>query len=202
MSNKDSEPIQAYPLQWPHHLTRSKRKKRSRFKAGRSASDGRSKFVAAVQGIRAELRRHGAKNVVISSNVPLRLDGLPRASFKRPDDTGVAVYFYLNNDTRVIACDAWLSVTENMHAIFLSLENIRALERWECSDIMKSAFAGMRALPESATPSSWRQILGVCSTSGFKEVKSAWRSRAKQAHGDELYVINDAWESAKREFGI
>lgn len=195
-----TDPVEAYPLQWPSHLARTKKPKRSRFKSGRSASDGRSKFVTAVRGIQTELSRHGAKNIIVSSNVPLRKDGLPRASFRSPDDRGIAVYFFVNGDTSVIACDAWLSVTENLHAIYLSLQSIRGLERWGCTDIMKSAFAGLKALPESATPSSWRQILGVSESASYEEVKATWRTRAKEASGDELYVVNDAWQSAKREF--
>ena len=43
----------------------------------------------------AELRRFGASNIVISSNVPTGRGGLPLASAKRVDDAGVAVYFTL-----------------------------------------------------------------------------------------------------------
>ncbi len=53
----------------------------------------------------AELRRFGAKDVVLSTSVPLRLDGLPLAAARQPDDPGVAVYFSLTGDmTTTLIC--------------------------------------------------------------------------------------------------
>ena len=48
----------------------------------------------------AELRRFGASNIVVSSNVPTGRGGLPLASAKRVDDAGVAVYFTLKGKER------------------------------------------------------------------------------------------------------
>jgi hypothetical protein len=39
-----------------------------------------------------ELRRLGATNIVVSTNVPVKADGLLYADNKRLDDPGIAVY--------------------------------------------------------------------------------------------------------------
>ena len=197
--------MEAYPLSWPLHIPRNKSPKRSRFKhTQRHASDRKSRFVHARDGVYNELRLLGAKSVVISSNVPLKLDGQPRASFKTPDDKGVAVYFMISDEQKVIACDMWDSLTDNLHAIHLSIAAIRGLERWKCSNIINSVFAGdgFRALPESATPSTWRGVLGVATDANLSEVKQAYRSLVKRSSNEELYIVNDAWEAAKREFAL
>lgn len=196
---KEINNIDAHPLAWPGHIPRTKRPKDSRFKSSRSSYDGRSKFVAAKEGVISELRRLGAKSIVISSNIPLRLDGQPRASFRTPEDIGIAVYFVLDGEMKVIACDAWNRITDNLHAIYLSIQALRGLDRWGCSDILRSAFAGFRALPESATPSSWRQVLGAGSGDDYNKVRDRYRTLVKRARGEELYAINAAWHSAKQE---
>jgi len=191
--------VSAYPLSWPQHIKRTRYPKHSRFSRTRRSYDGKSKFAAARDGIYDELAKLGAKNVIISSNIPLRQDGQPRASYKKPTDVGVAVYFTLHNEIKVIACDNWYRLVDNIHAIWLSIQAIRGLDRWACSDILKSAFAGFRALPESATPSSWRAILGVDPGEGFDVVKARYRHLVKIAVGEKLYILNDAYEAAKRE---
>jgi len=54
-----------------------------------------------------ELDRLGEKNIIISTNLALRNDGLPRANQKMPDDAGVAVYFTLKNEQKCFPCYKW-----------------------------------------------------------------------------------------------
>ena len=84
-----NDTAQAYPLQWPAGWPRTpsaKRETDSRFggKGGLTMGRARDQLVA-------ELHRLGAGSIVISSNVPLRPDGLPYAETRRLDDPGVAV---------------------------------------------------------------------------------------------------------------
>jgi hypothetical protein len=46
-----------------------------------------------------ELRLASGKDVVVSSNVPLRSDGLPYAQSGRLEDPGIAAYFKYNKKT-------------------------------------------------------------------------------------------------------
>ena len=75
--------IQAYPLQWPVGYPRTKVPAHSKFNCT---------FYAAMTGVMDEVRKLGGKQLVISTNVPLRRDGLPRSG-QMPKDRGVAVYF-------------------------------------------------------------------------------------------------------------
>ena len=55
---------EAYPLQWPHGWQRTKRPERARF--------GEHSLAYARDMAIAELERLGAKNIIISTNIPLR----------------------------------------------------------------------------------------------------------------------------------
>ncbi len=79
----------AYPLQWPAGWKRSGQQRNSPF--------GNHSVARATDRILAELGRKpigcSAHDVVISTNVELRMDGLPRSNRRPPEDSGVAVYF-------------------------------------------------------------------------------------------------------------
>jgi hypothetical protein len=102
--------ITAYPLTWPPHLPRTPNNKRS-------LASYRAGFVKARDELLNELRLFGADDVVISSNIPLRKDGLPGANFKEPPDPGISVYFRIAKQSHAICCDAWDKVKDNLRAI-------------------------------------------------------------------------------------
>jgi hypothetical protein len=58
-------------------------------------------------GLLHEVCLLGATNVVISTNVPTRGDGLPYSDERRLDDPGVAVYFTFNKEQVVMCCPVW-----------------------------------------------------------------------------------------------
>lgn len=134
----------------------------------------------------AEIKRLGGSNAVISTNIPLRNDGLPYAKFKKLEDTGVAVYFQYNQEQVVFACDQWESVEENMQAIRKSIEAIRGLERWGVSDMLRRMFTGFRALPETAgqNGSAWWEVLGLHPECTMEELRKTYRTLAAQTHAD------------------
>jgi hypothetical protein len=86
-----------YPLHWPHGRERTPPNRRSKapFHATRTTGGGwkaRSdlSFSAARDRLMAELDRVGARSAVLSTNLELRLDGLPRGG-TAPEDPGVIV---------------------------------------------------------------------------------------------------------------
>lgn len=99
------------------------------------------------------------ENITISSDIPLRSDGLPRADRGEPSDPGVAVYFKLDGRDLSFACDSYVHVRDNLRALALTIEALRGIQRWGASDLMDRAFRGFAALPEKAT-SPWRETLG------------------------------------------
>src|SRR5689334_21722729 len=100
--------IEAYPLYWPAGWKRTRSSARSKFKTG---------FGAACQFLLWEIERMGGHRPIISSNVPLRNDGLPRANMPEPQDRGVAVYFKYQGKDMVFACDQYHKTCDNIYAI-------------------------------------------------------------------------------------
>ena len=95
---------------------------------------------------------HG--DAIISTNVPLRLDGTPRSNQPEPIDPGAAVYWRSRGQkqTKVMAVDRYDRVADNLAAIAATLNAMRAIERHGGAQILKRAFQGFRALPASTTP--------------------------------------------------
>ncbi len=154
-----------------------------------------------------ELQLLKAYKVIISSNVPLRRDGLPYANYRQPEDPGVAVYFQLNKP-HVLACDHWNCVKDNLRAIGLHVAAIRGIERWGVGSV-EQAFTGYQALPESSSDNSahksWWIVLQVDPGATPAQIKEAYRALARKHHpdvngnGDQMATINRAWEEAQRE---
>jgi len=116
---------EAYPLAWPEGWLRTapfKRSPNSRFN---------TTFDRARSELMNELRLLGAKNVVISSWLPLRRDGMPYADQARRSltDPGVAVYFTFKGKQMVMARDAYTNVHDNLRSIGLGIAHLRGLER-------------------------------------------------------------------------
>jgi len=99
----------------------------------------------------------GRDDVVISTNVPTRLDGLPRRD-RVPSDPGAAVYWRKGKQTRCMAIDRCDRVEDNLAAIAATLEAMRAIERHGGAEILDRAFTGFVALPSLE---QWFQVLGV-----------------------------------------
>lgn len=192
---------EAYPLTWPANKRRTPAHKvqRSQFSPSNRPTE--------VANIQSEIRRLGGRNVVVSSNLRLRSDGLPYARDRAPTDCGVAVYFDLNGP-KCFACDRWMTIEENLRAIFKSIEAIRGLERWGSKEFVDAAFTGFAALPAPEAKRPWREVLGISPDrlATTEDIISAWRSAAKVAHPDmtggsvdAMAEVNDAKERGLQE---
>lgn len=198
-------PADAYPLTWPVGWQRTPpgRIERSRY----STSLGR-----AMAHLRNELKLFGARDVVLSSNLPLRRDGLPYSNVAQPRDCGIAVYWTMpprNGQPAkpmVMACDQWAKVEENVHAIGLSVAAMRQIQRAGASTILERAFAGFAALPAGV---SWRDVMGFKpgETPTLEQLKAMHRVLVLQNHPDRggsaeaMVRINTAMDRAKVELG-
>lgn len=207
--------VERYPLTWPLHIKRTEDPKRARFgikddkgwKKELSISEARKRLLSEIDKITkpGHSWRVPPDSIIISSNIQVRLDGLPYSNRKNPDDTGVAVYFDLDGDTQCFPCDKWDRVADNIAAIALHIGAMRGIERWGVSDL-KTAFAGFKALPESSSTQDWWKVLEVNQNSTFDEVVNAYRRLSKKYHPDlgdttgRFYLINEAYEKAKKQF--
>jgi len=204
--------ITRHPLTWPEGQSRTPRWMRQ------SSSKFRTSFAKARDQLLAELRRLGVEDdedVILSTEIPTRLDGLPYAN-RAPtsDDPGVAVYWTARDGKPMaMACDNYDKVIGNLRGITLTLEAMRAIERHGGTDLMNKAFAGFQALPaEGQTGSSpWYVTLGFERAPGtFDTVKSKYRQMILDvkrsgndsgvAHESEVQ-INLAMQAAREHFG-
>lgn len=187
----------AFPLYWPEGVKRTTYRTRSKFK---------TTLGAAREELLNELKLLRAGMVVVSTNLPLRSDnGLFRIDDRKLTDPGVAVYFRLKNQPRAMSCDRWDDLASNIHALALSIEAMRGLERWGSSDMVERVFTGFTALPPAET--DWRAVLGGYEAHGLAGVRSRYRALALEAHPDRggtteaMARLNAAMEAAERELG-
>lgn len=188
--------MEAYPLYWPEGWSRTRHREPSRFKTG---------FGAARNLLFAEMNRMGAAKIILSTNVPLRNDGLPRANMK-PDggDSGVAVYFQRKGKPMVFACDKYYEACDNIYAIAKTIDAMRGIERWGASDMMERAFMGFKALNSDNAGDSWWSILGCDASSGPDEIDAAYKRKVREVHPDlggsneAMTKVNLARDQARR----
>lgn len=201
-----------FPLSWPTGWKRTApgARQRARFKTNRSDPTtyrgfGRLTVAEAMGRLTIELDRLGAAAVLLSSNVNIRLDGLPRSGQAEPQDPGVAVYFGLRGKPRCLACDRWTRAADNIASIAAHVAAIRAVDRYGVGTL-DQAFAGYSQLPPAAT--EWWIVLGVRADSGREAILDAHRSLAFKHHPDrggsaELMArINGARDEGLRFAGM
>lgn len=199
----------SYPLQWPEGW------KRTPDHARRMYGPFKTTFDRARAQLVAEVKRLGGRDLVISSWLAIRNDGMPYAdqARRRIDDPGVAIYFTKNNRQMVMARDAFASVHDNLRSIGLAIEHLRGLERHGGATMMDRAFEGFAALPPPENfqrERPWREVLGMGEMTGPNELmlqlaEGIYRKKAKNLHADAggdhdaMAELNRAIEEARRE---
>jgi hypothetical protein len=153
-----------------------------------------------------ELQLLPAQNVVISTNIALRQDGLPYSVQKRIDDPGVAVYFTFKKKPMVMACDRYETVAGNLRSLGLAVDAMRQLDRHGGGTMMERAFQGFAAIAPPAWKKPWREVFGV-KPDWRGDLTALYREKAKLRHPDSggsdvlMAELNVAYEEAKRERG-
>jgi hypothetical protein len=186
--------IDAYPLCWPPSFPRTMTRRRAVFKP--------IGFDTARRQLFRELHLMKATDLILSTNIPLRQDGMPYAGAaeKRITDPGVAIYFKWRGAQRALACDKWERIEHNLHALELTIAAMRGLERWGASAVLERAFTGFTALP---APAQWWDVLGVQPDDDLAVMEAAYRRKMKEAHPDlggtegQASTLNWAIEKAR-----
>ena len=195
--------VEAFPLSWPEGWERKENndyRKVAQFTV--SMARARDELIAEIHRL---CRRYRDPLIVLSTNVSLRLDGLPYASQKAPEDPGAAVYFRYMDSQRVFACDIFRRVEHNIRAIGKTIEAIRGIERWGASDMPERAFTGFEALP---APDDWRKVLQVSPDAPWDTVRNVYMSKRAQNHPDrggdpdEFDRIMKAYRQAEQEWNV
>jgi len=235
--------VPAYPLQWPPGWRRTEKGARTtaRFskqeRQTRTAGDGtRSSWTQnkpltiadAVKRVREVLTLMGVgdDDLVISSNLALRLDGMPRSAQAEPADPGVAVYWRDRGATLSMAIDRYDRVADNLAAVAATLDGMRVIERHGGAEILDRAYQGFTALPSpDSTPwfvefgfDSRETVMSMAQHDAGEEmrpvkdvlfdiVKRAYQRRRRETHPDgggtdyEFQRTERAWEQFKTEEG-
>ena len=203
-----------YPLCWPPGWPRTKPadRKAAAFRSTRETSYGPRgddlSMKDATERLERELRRLRAADWMLSTNVELKQDGLPYARRRRPEDPGTAVYFKLRGgaEQKVLACDRWNRVEDNIGAVAAHIQALRGMERWGVGTV-EQAYAGYKALPEAAEK-PWHDVLGIPPDAPLHTAQNAYRRLAKLHHPDtdtgdtaRFQEINEAWRQCRNAHG-
>lgn len=191
--------VDAFPLCWPQGWPRTTNRQSSPYEV---TEFGKNRDLVLASLLKVAPRR----DVVISTNVPLRGDGLPYGTGPKPQDPGVAVYWMRGGKPQVIACDRWYRIGENARAIWYALESLRQLERCGASQVIERAYAGFAALPAANRTKPWREVLGFSEGPVWEdEIEARYRELARIHHPDHggdtarMTEINGAYREARAE---
>ena len=142
------------------------------------------------------------ESVIISTNMPTRIDGGIRADARRPDDVGVAVFWTDADDRRkCMAADHYDTVGDNLAAVAATLEALRAIERHGGARLLDRAFTGFAALPAPTGP-RWWAVFGVDQNEKNDAVRDVYRTMRGRGTDADQARVNVAWDQFKAERGL
>lgn len=196
MAFDQDETDKRYPLCWPAGWKRTNFRTHSQFRIGESRS---------LRDLEYEVDRLGGEDLIISTNMSLRRDGLPYASQKHVEDPGVAVYFKMDGKDVTMAADQYVEIGDNYRAIGKTIECLRGIKRYGASDLLERAFMGFTQITHVPEP-EWWQVLGYEERIfSLNMVRDRFHKLAKKHHPDVggnlemMKLINAAWAKAQAD---
>lgn len=170
MLNATFRPIRA----WPGPPTKD-RESSGRFKAGLTSTYNLLEF---------ELGQLGAREIIVQLDLEhrdIRNDGWPRSE-ARPRSPGVIVSFETQTGTLTFACDRYNRWEANLRAIGLTLEALRAVDRYGATKAGQQ-YAGFRAIPAQtgatlSTEEAAAVVAGYSQVSAARVLSSSGNARA------------------------
>ena len=197
---------EAFPLDWPDGWPRTPESKRESDRRFGSNVYGLT-VARSFDQLVAELLRLGARDIVVSSNIPLRRDGQPLSERARLGDPGVAAYFMLKKKAQVMPVDRFVSVAGNMRSLTLAIKAMRQLELHGGGVMMERAFTGFAAIAPPDWKKPWREVFGV-KPDWRGDITALYRTKAKMRHPDSggsttlMAELNVAFAEAKRDLNL
>lgn len=188
------------PLLWPNQQARTRPVDR------RDAS-----FQVDIRRAFSELVRNldllGTSDVIITTDLPVRRDGTLYADIAEPNDIGVSVFFDRKTKPFAIACDTFRKVRHNLRAIGLTIDALRAIQRYGATSMLEQAFTGFAALPPPQAEEPWWEVLGVMRVATPEVIKDSFRKLANVHHPDKggdaelMKRVNKAFAEAMLQAG-
>jgi hypothetical protein len=134
----------------------------------------------------------------------------PHARKRKSGQAALALHISLFQQDYALACDKWFYLEHNLYAIYLSLRNLLAIERYGVASLSEllsglrgntPSTAGFSTLRPAANSEDWRSILGLGATASLEDAHAVYRSRVKSAANDQeaLLKLNLAMESARKQ---
>jgi hypothetical protein len=211
-----------YPLTWPSGWKRtpSAQRKSAKFSKRIHKSSGSGEtykswsnkgevtIAEGTQRVLEQLRALGVRDgdAIISTDLKVRLDGLPYSGQREPENPGVAVYWKRGKETqhKAMAIDQYTRIADNLAAIAATLDAIRAIERHGGAIIMEKAFLGFQCLP---APNTWRSVMDIPDdhATTIDRVTAIYRRLANVRHPDKggteakMAELNWAKSEAEKE---
>lgn len=187
---------------WPGEFTRNRQ--RSRFD---------STYSQTLDLLKRELRQLGARNVVLQIAITgqdLRRDGLMRAN-SQPSHPGVILSFESKFGPQSYPCDKFTNWQHNLRAIALTLEHLRAVDRYGVSK-RGEQYRGWDALPpprEETTiekAAAWIRARAGGTVerilSSREELKAAYNRYSQVVHPDKPNGNNAEFLELKRNYDL
>lgn len=180
--------------QWPGNQTASWKQKTGSFKAGWSQT---------LDLLERELNHLRAKNIIVEGYFTfqqIRNDGWPKST-ARPSKPGIVLSFDLGKPGKtgrmVMPCDRFDNWESNLRAIALTLEHLRAVERYGVTTERAEQYTGWLKLPAaSGVDEANEHAKTLISLSGFTqtdihfvqanqdEFERIWKAAARATHPD------------------
>jgi len=215
--------VQRCPLAWPLGWARTpaRERKRAEFRravnkvdpmtgqivrtaGGRAMAERALTLHDALERLERELRLLTAVDEILSTNLRVGLNGMPRSGQAEPADPGAAVYFQLDGQATCLACDRWDRVADNVAAIAQHIDALRRIDRYGVGT-RDQAFAGYAQL--GPAPVEWWLLLEVKPSATLDEVDESFRRLSKIHHpdagggGDYMAKLSEARAAARRALG-
>jgi hypothetical protein len=169
--------------------------------------------------LESELRHLKAKNIVIEAGYGLdqiRNDGWPRGGTS-PSHPGAILYFDSADGALCFPCGTYSRIEHNIHAIALTLENLRAVDRYGVTlgHEQYRGFAALPAPPKQMTVEDAARF--IASNSAFSDgviienandYRLAYRQAAARLHpdvtgsNDAFYTLGRAKERLDQHHGL
>ncbi len=172
------------PLEgWPGKQTASYQRRRAPFRAS---------YAKTLDLLESELNHLSAKDILIQAffkREQIRNDGWPRSS-ARPSQPGVVLNFQVNRESYSYPCDRFDGWEDNLRAIALSLQALRAVDRYgvtrghEQYQGFRRLAAALPVNPQNAAVEFLAKHAGVSFDSVQNDPEAAYRLAARQLHPD------------------
>jgi hypothetical protein len=219
---KPGIPAEAYPLTWPPGRPRTPAHQRARAKFHAQTRENVGgwnrverkpiSLAVAVDELMGELRRlgigHDGANVVLSTNLRLRRDGLPYSDQRSPTTPAPPCTSARTTGSFVSRATGGTGSRTTSSPWPRRSRRSAGIDRWGTGDMVQAAFTGFQAIAAAPARRAWWVVFGVEAHTPTADVEERYRELARQHHpdrggnADAMVEVNNAWEDFQRERGL